>query len=206
MSDEKRKRRADQGRQKHAEQRGKKLQSLADLSRMLPTEKELEQVFADFKTESDRGCALIAGSFLENTIALAINAFIADFGDAFKKQLHEGSDAPLGTFASKIKMGRALGIFDEKVQTRFETVKNIRNAFAHALRPLDFEHPSIVAAVRTLLPKAMPLEDTSMSPARKRYIAFCWSMGIKLYQLANEHGGKEMPIHMSIDDRMPARS
>lgn len=182
----------------HEAAREMKLPTLADLSRTPATEEELKQVFDLLETESDRGCALIAGSLLENTLAMTINCHLADCGEQFRKKLYGGSDAPLGTFASKIKMGRALAIYDKRVQKSFETVKDIRNAFAHALRPLDFTNPTIVSHVETLFDREMPKQDENLSPARIRYSAFCFSMGKRLYTAATAQGGKELEISLTI--------
>lgn len=191
-------RRPGKDRSAHEAAREKKLPTLSDLSRIPATEDELKQVFSLLETESDRGCALIAGSLLENTLAMTINCHLADCGEPFRKKLHEGSDAPLGTFSSKIKMGRALAIYDKRVQKSFETVKDIRNAFAHALRPLDFTNPTIISHVETLYDWKMPKQDGGLSPARIRYSAFCFSMGQRLYTAATTQGGKEMEISLTI--------
>ena len=192
------KRRPAKDRTAHIAARGKRSPSLSELSRTKPSHEELLQIFALMETESDRGCALIAGCFLENTLGMAIDCHLVDAGDELRRQLHDGSAAPLGTFAAKIKMGRALGIYDQRVQTAFETIKDVRNAFAHALRPIDFKHPAIEAAVRGLLSGRWPKEENGMAPARIRYIAFCTSMGRKLFEVAENRGGQEIEIGITL--------
>ena len=157
-----------------------------------------KQIFELLKTESDRGCALIAGCLVEDVLALTINCHLIDCGEAFRKKLFEGSDAPLGTFSAKIKMGRALAIYDEKLQTRLGAAKDIRNAFAHALRPLTFDHPAVVTEASKLLYDPLPEAENGLAPARIRYIAFCYTTAMKLFQVANERGGREMSVAMSI--------
>lgn len=187
-------------RAEHEKRRGVKQASLADLSRTKPNAEELQEVIASLETESDRGCALIAGSFLENTLEITIDWFLADCGEPFWKSLHNGTDAPLSTFSAKIKMARALGIYDEPVQKAFETVKDIRNAFAHALRPLDFSHPTIVTHCRKLDSAQWPQAEGNLSPARIRYTAFCVAMGSRLFSVAVENGGRDIPIQLTIVD------
>lgn len=180
-----------------------KAPTLADLSRKRPTFEELLTVFQLLETESDRGCALIAGAWLENLLQMAIDCHFADCGPDFRQRLYEGSGAPLGTFAAKIKIGRALSIYDAGIQKRFEKVKDIRNAFAHALRPLDFANPTIVSACTGLDKAPFPQEEDNLKPARIRYTAFCYAWGQKLFEVANEVGGREMDVKLSIQDPPP---
>jgi hypothetical protein len=176
------------------------MQTLADLSRVKPTGDELEQIFKLLESESDRGCALIAGCLLENVLEIAIAAFTADCGKVFYQSIFAGNDAPMATFSAKIRMGRALSIYGEITQTRFGLVKDIRNAFAHALRPLDFNHPTIVEACKGLAKRPLPKPDGNLAPARIRYIAFCYSMSMHLYQIAELHGGQEQEIKLTEAD------
>lgn len=49
----------------------------------------------------------------------------------------------LDTFYSKIVMGYAFKLYDSTLENNLNIVRNIRNAFAHAKRPLTFEHELI---------------------------------------------------------------
>jgi len=152
------------------------------------------------QTESDRGCALIAANLLENTLEMTINCHIADGGKKFRDSFFVSSGAPLSTFAAKIKMGFALAIYDDEVLKAFGIVKDVRNAFAHALRPLDFEHPTIVASCKKLHSKPLPGRHEDQSSARIRYSAYCYGMGKKLYEVAEEKGGGKLTISISNSD------
>jgi hypothetical protein len=174
------------------------MQTLSELSRTLPDENELREMFAALETESDRGCALIAGSLLENILATTLQSHFADCGEAFRKKLFEGADAPLSTFSAKIKLGRALAIYDQQIQSSFEKIKDIRNAFAHSLKPLSFEHPSISAHVKALHPSNMPKAEGNLSAERIRYASFCLMFGRHLWAVANERGGAELEIPLTM--------
>ena len=112
--------------------------TLAALSRELPTEAELENYFDFTQQESDRGLAIMAGSLVENALRMAIMCRFADPGEAISKGWFEGPSAPFGSFAAKIKLGRALAIYADKMEQQLSLLKDIRNAFAHRnLGPKD---------------------------------------------------------------------
>lgn len=166
--------------------------TLAALSREVPTEEELNNYYELTMAESDRGLAIMAGSLVENTLRAAILGRFANPGEAIAKSWFEGPTAPFGSFAAKIKLGRALAIYAEKMERQLTLLKDIRNAFAHRSRPLDFKHPTIVSACVQLSPrKGMPDDE---NPGRVRYEAACMALAHLLVKDAFQHGGKELLI------------
>lgn len=165
--------------------------TLADLSRELPNEEEVAQLFSLMEYESDRGCALVAGSFVEAAVYLAVAARLVDDKDVLD-QIFRGPNAPAASFSAKIKLALGLGMFGPKTAERLSTIKDIRNAFAHALRPLDFSHPTVVAACQSLENRPLPEADGNLCPGRIRYIATCRALFFHIYNKAQEEGGKEI--------------
>ena len=51
---------------------------------------------------------------------------------------------PLRSFAAKITIGHAFGIYDAKVEHDLNIVRTIRNAFAHSKKLLDFDDKLLV--------------------------------------------------------------
>jgi hypothetical protein len=166
--------------------------TLAQLSREVPTEEELGDFWDLLALESDRGVAIMAGSLVENTLRTAVACRLADPGADMMKTWFEGPTAPFGSFAAKIKLGRAMGIYAEKMEQQLSLLKDIRNAFAHRSRPLDFRHPVILDACVKLSPrKGMPDDP---NPARVRYEAVCMALAHLLVKDAFDNGGKELQI------------
>lgn len=62
-----------------------------------------------------------------------------------------GDSGPLSTFSAKIKMAYALGIIGRDTRRDLVIVKNIRNAFAHARRPVRFTTEEITVACAQLM-------------------------------------------------------
>lgn len=168
-------RQADKDRSEHETARGKKAveQTLIDLSRDMLTEAESEQFLAETARESDRGLALLSGSLVEVGLLWSIYARLPDLGEKEKRKTAYDVGAPLASFSSKIKMGRAMGVYGPVTESALNEVRAIRNAFAHALRPLTFKNPTISREVgRLTIP--YPLTDLRLpDDARERFRLIC---------------------------------
>src|SRR6266481_2671923 len=96
---------------------------------------------------SDRLIAIFAGTLLE--CALRNRMIVSKFknealtdGD-FDQLFASDRNGVLATFGSRILIGWALSLFGPKAYADLKRVNQIRNAFAHALQPLHFEHQDI---------------------------------------------------------------
>jgi len=178
-------------RSQHEGSRGVPIQTIADLSRERPTEDELTNYTALLSSESDRGAAIMGCALVEQTLELAIRSRLVDPGDTITRQWFEGPNAPFGTFSAKIKLGRALGIFAEEMDGRLTLLKDIRNAFAHTSRPIDFNHPSLAVCRQKLAPDPEKVADKMV---RAVFSASCIAVSKILAENAFEHGGKEIEV------------
>jgi hypothetical protein len=182
-------RRADKDRSAHEAKRGKKVQTLAELSREYPTEDELINYNELAANETDRGAAIMAGALVENALTLAVQARLASPDPTSVASWFEGANAPFATFSAKIKLGRALAIYGEHMESRLNLIKDIRNAFAHASRPLDFSHQALGAPCQKLVPG----KHKEKLP-RAQFAAACMVMATMLINNAMKHGGKETTL------------
>lgn len=103
--------------------------------------------FASFRhalaEESDRGCALYAAAYLDRALSdllfVSLVAHKKIEEDLFK------SSAPLSTFSARIKMAYYLGKLPPSGRRDLETIRSIRNDFAHHPEYIDFTAQSIRA-------------------------------------------------------------
>ena len=100
------------------------------------------------KKESERGAVLISASYLEEQLKKIIAAFLCEI-DASKKILDGGFYSPLGTFAARTAAAAALALISENEYRDLETIRNIRNKFAHNHRK-TFLDQDIVDSCRNL--------------------------------------------------------
>ena len=97
----------------------------------------------------DRISGIIQVTHLEDRLIVALSRHMRSLSQSDHDFLFRG-DAPFASFSAKIRLGYALSIFGRSTRNDLDTIREIRNAFAHSTRPLDFSRP-VVAACCNLL-------------------------------------------------------
>ncbi len=104
-----------------------------------------EQIFAFRQTlspESDRGCAMMAGAFLDDRLKLLIEGSLID-EPTLKKQFLS-FNGPAGTFSSRIDYAYLTSLIPKSVHSDLHLIRKIRNEFGHRIEPIDFATPEIL--------------------------------------------------------------
>lgn len=99
----------------------------------------------------DYTVALVGASLLDQGLEDALTSWL----DPLSKQDSEGLfsetvSGPLATFSAKIRLASALKIFGPETRDDLNTIRGIRNVFAHAKGPISFEAEPIKEAVESL--------------------------------------------------------
>jgi DNA-binding MltR family transcriptional regulator len=89
--------------------------------------------------ETDRGCALMASAYLEDRLEFLIKSFLIEEAS---NSLFE-FNGPFGTLSSKITTAYALGLVPKNLSTDLNTIRKVRNEFAHRADLTDFESSGI---------------------------------------------------------------
>lgn len=108
---------------------------------MEPELKRLGDFLDKLRKESDRGAVLISASILDEQLKEVLRAFFTDSKSS--KELIEGTNAPLGTFSSRINSCYGLGLIQKNEFEELNTIRKIRNEFAHKWDDGDFMTPRI---------------------------------------------------------------
>lgn len=128
----------------------KKKRTLRDLIRDRPDVIEMVRTFEAICEEGhpDASVALLAAALLDHGLTDALTAKLPNVGtDEQRHGLFEAEGAPLSSFAAKIRMANAMGVLPDPLVEDFQTVRKVRNAFAHAPKPITFDTPEIVSVV-----------------------------------------------------------
>jgi hypothetical protein len=186
------------------------LEGLRKLTRKKVTPDRLAEYFAEIgAVGNDRGMAILLATSVEDALqqAIAMHLRVSEDDSALF-----GSDSPLGTFDSKIRTGRALGIFGSETKRELVLVKAIRNAFAHSKTPMDFNTHEVAAA--TALLAMLPIYTGAPTPTiwaaqmmaykkRPRFVLACQGLAHSLTAYARRCtelslGGPEPLDEMSV--------
>ncbi len=131
--------------------KGSNKERLRALSTAFPSEDEVDALLkAHFvPAESPIIIAILGQTLLEIELDTLLRTHFSRRDDEMWKQL-TSEYGPLSTFKRKITAGYAFGIYDKIIRDGLNTVRDIRNAFAHSHRPIDFSHDYIRTELKTI--------------------------------------------------------
>jgi DNA-binding MltR family transcriptional regulator len=119
-----------------------------DTEKIIKQFEKVNKVREQLDSESDRGCCLMAVSFIENELEILISQKLVG-SEKFIKNLFE-FNGPLGTFSSKIKMAYSLGFISKSTMNDLELIRKVRNDFGHTYEPINFDTENIKQRIMQL--------------------------------------------------------
>jgi DNA-binding MltR family transcriptional regulator len=124
---------------------------------------EANLVAREILTTPPRAAVIVAAAFLDTFLERLIRRHLVELPPTEVEALF-GPDRPLGSFSAKIKMARAMGLIGPKTAHDMNIMREIRNAFAHGLRRMNFE----TAEVKQLLHSFYCLKEINLRRVRPR--------------------------------------
>ena len=105
--------------------------SLRELTKESPDQQELHQAWDEIERPmNDRAAAIMAGAFVEDALCRAVGR--------------------RSSFYSMIESGFERELYKDLVRNDLHIIRNVRNAFAHAIKPIMFDTPEVVEEVSKL--------------------------------------------------------
>jgi hypothetical protein len=111
--------------------------------------KDVEAALEEIREGGDRAAAIVAATLVEEHLAAAITASLHQ-NTKITNQMFRSSGA-LGAFGSKIDLAFLIGMFTAAVHKELDTIKEIRNRFAHRMRLNSFNNQSVTDLVNNLI-------------------------------------------------------
>lgn len=124
--------------------RPKSFHDLREFTSKLPaSSKEAHRLFHELLSDpNDRAAGITAAAYLESSLEETLTYRLKKIGATSVEEIFRG-DAPLGTFAAKIKFAFSIGLLGERARNDFNCIREIRNAFAHSKLRATFETPEV---------------------------------------------------------------
>lgn len=131
----------------------------------------LNAALSEISSQNERGAVIIGAAMVEKYLTLAITRRFVELAETDENGLFHGT-GPLATFAGKVRVGFAMGVFGRNVRNDLTIVDNIRNSFVHGPDPLAFESDEI-AIQCAQLSSSLRFTGTPRADAdpRTRYLA-----------------------------------
>ncbi|HEX3664784.1 MAG TPA: hypothetical protein VHU23_06105 [Rhizomicrobium sp.] len=133
------------------EKMDRKLKALA--KKLPPDNEQFTYLFrllepAKFTDFAERATAVVGAQFLDVALQRAISTY---FKTGFNgKEIFDGPGSPLGSFSAKIALAAALGIIDPSEREDLDTIRIIRNAFAHSVTHVGWNDKEVSDLCETL--------------------------------------------------------
>lgn len=121
-----------------------------------PHLKDFVPFLDDLNKETARGAVLVAAAYLERQLGEIVASFVVEGRPA--KDLLEGFNAPLGTFAARAAAAEAMGLISADEFGDLQRIRKIRNEFAHNHRA-TFDDPGITRLCSALRHSAKDYGD-----------------------------------------------
>jgi mannitol operon repressor len=137
----------------------------------MPNNTDGVQMLNDFTTElsieTDRGVALVSVSYLDTLLESLVCSRSSIDESKIKSLGIFDQNGPMDTFSNKIKICYLFGLLNDMEQQDLNTIRKIRNEFAHQLSGLNFDTPSIADRCRNLYASSI---DGQPSSARNCFV------------------------------------
>ena len=139
---------------------------------------------------SDRAAAILVAAALEQYLRAMILLYLPNRdGDTSEKLL--GNGGALSSFYNNIHLAYAMGLIDTITKEDLNTIRNVRNVFAHAMGHVSFETLEIkqeCERLKTTAEYKIPTLDTTQAAPlnRQRYIAVSENITWKIFTKASE--------------------
>jgi len=121
----------------------------------------------EFKGSSDRAAVIVAASYLDELLLQMLKEYLIKDTDKKNKEIFSGN-GPLSTFSSKINLSYRLGLISKRETDLINTIRAIRNYFAHQLSNASFENQSIKqktenlsTPIELLIPEHIPIPQST---------------------------------------------
>lgn len=106
-----------------------------------PANPDVSRIWSELESETCRGTVIVAAAFLDDLLRSLLEAAMVNKGKISKSLL--GRDRPLSSFSARIQTAFAFGFLTESEYKDLETVRGIRNEFAHATKVASFSDQQV---------------------------------------------------------------
>ncbi|MDN7848461.1 hypothetical protein DF047_04485 [Burkholderia cenocepacia] len=149
--------------------------------------RQINDLIGAFNKESDRGAAILAGSFLEHYLGVFLQSKTVD--EKVAEKLF-GAMGPLATFSQRIAVAYAFGFIDKELYRNIELIRKIRNYFAHHPFEGTFESEEVKGKVLSLSTYGGSQSNYSAAHARQVYVFACGVICGHLWKLMHGSAAK----------------
>jgi DNA-binding MltR family transcriptional regulator len=151
---------------------------------------EVMEFRSTLSEETDRGCALMAASFLDEQLRELLEMCLVDDPE---KEKFLGPQSPLGSFSARITAAFLLGKISKLAFRDLNLIRKIRNKFGHTSRPIRFSDEPIKDLCREFHYCSRDQKDDP----RKRFTNTV--LGVLSFIHASAVGAQTLPVKEEVE-------
>lgn len=103
--------------------------------------KYFSSFLSEFQEETDRGAALVGAALIDDRLERLLKSHLLECKQS--KEILNGGNSPLGSFSARTNMAYCLGLITELEYKEIETIRKVRNEFAHKVHGLSFKDQKV---------------------------------------------------------------
>ena len=127
---------------------------------------EMLDASKELSTGTDRSAALLGGQLVANALMFLLLTKMRELSLDEINRLFHNEGTPLAGFAARTKVAYALSLIGTITRDDLDTLRKIRNTFAHSPRVITFETP----AIRQKTDQFKCVQSLEKDSARARFI------------------------------------
>lgn len=140
----------------------------------------IHKVRFELNKETDRGCVLLGVSFLESELENLIKSYLISDNKIIPKVFN--GQGGLSTFSSKIDFAFLLGLISKEAHNDFNTIRKVRNIFAHSYESINFDTDQIKDLSNNLKNHYRKEDDIT----RKKFISTVYGLLSEIFVQSNK--------------------
>lgn len=147
--------------------------------------KQLQNLYDTFREETDRGAAIVGAAYLDESLKELVASFLID-----DEQVDELLRRALRSFGLRIVVAYSLGLISADEYSDLDTIRDIRNDFAHGRTKTSFSEPEIEGKCDGLILWRPFSEVLALESARSRFVftttTLLMQLGIRVLRAKQE--------------------
>jgi hypothetical protein len=165
-----------------------KPKTLSDLQKELPSIADISRIYAEVQLAEDYTAAILSSSLMDTMLRYLITSHFIPMGSDRNGEIFDGQTGALNTFSSKIQISYVMGLIGPETRGALDTVRRIRNFFAHYASQGGFDIPEVLAECRKIRTPRMFREFSHISPIltdrnppKLNYIHVCSTISLHIH-------------------------
>jgi hypothetical protein len=155
---------------------------------------DLDSYYEELHGQSDRACALIAAASIADGLRELLAAHFVILTESEEDHLFFSPNATLGDLSSMTEISYVLGLISKKERSLIDSIRRIRNAFAHTAHHITFR----VSEVKFECSKLPTVQNIDNNDIKAKYTSVSLNLFAAIMRRTNYLLDKKIKARLAI--------